>query len=109
MKKLLPALFFIAIPLFIIGFIFKVQHLPGAGMLIMAGMVVHVLFLALSLIEISRSQAMAGTKMIWCLLMAGLVIGGVFFFTVLPFWGMVFIVEALYLFAGRRQFLHTKA
>jgi membrane-associated HD superfamily phosphohydrolase len=108
MKRLLPALFYAAIPLFIIGFIFQNRHWPFAGYIILAGLVTHMLMLFMVIKEIIQSKAKDGDKAIWLLLFIGIVFAGLFFFSVIIFWIVLFVIEGAYLFSGRKKITSTE-
>ena len=96
-------MFFFAIALFIISYVFKIQHWPGAGGLILSGIGIHLLIIGLACKEIIKSKAKDGDKFIWLLLFIGVVLAGVFFFGVIIFWMVLFVTEAAYLFSGRKK------
>ena len=103
MKRLPVGLFFLAIVLFIISNLYKIQHWPGTGEMILLGLVIHLLIIGLVCKEIIQSKAKDGDKFTWLLLFIGVVLAGIFFFGVLVFWLVLFVTEAAYLFSGRKK------
>lgn len=108
MRRVPNILFFLLLPIWLIGAVFKIQHWPGARILLLSVTCLHVLLIVFCIYEIATTKAAKFDKRIWLSIFIGLAVAGMFFSPYGYYWLTLLTVEVLYLWVARKKILKAK-
>ena len=101
--------FYFGLAILALGILFKIQHYPGAELMIAIGLLLEAIFIILVLTEIiSSKKATKNLKILWVIEYTLFPVLALIFFPLLWLGILIFLSGTNYLSRGRKKFLFTR-